>query len=53
LRRSLPTFKVGGQWRFRREDLDKWIDGQKLSHRDSIRFSTFVQDQDAGGLEVR
>jgi excisionase family DNA binding protein len=25
---GLPAFKVGGQWRFRRTDLDSWIDGQ-------------------------
>ena len=23
---DLPAFKVGGQWRFRRADLDSWID---------------------------
>ena len=23
---ELPAFKVGGQWRFRRADLDAWID---------------------------
>jgi excisionase family DNA binding protein len=23
---DLPAFKVGGQWRFRRTDLDSWID---------------------------
>ena len=23
---ELPAFKVGGQWRFRRTDLDAWID---------------------------
>lgn len=38
-RRTLPAFKVGGQWRFRREDLNKWIDGQKLSDRDSMSAS--------------
>jgi excisionase family DNA binding protein len=27
-RKDLPAFKVGGQWRFRREDLDRWIDQQ-------------------------
>lgn len=25
-RRDLPSFKVGGQWRFRRADIDKWIE---------------------------
>lgn len=24
-RRQIPGFKVGGQWRFRREDIDAWI----------------------------
>ena len=25
---ALPAFKVGGQWRFRRADLDAWIDAK-------------------------
>jgi excisionase family DNA binding protein len=25
---QLPAFKVGGQWRFRRADLDAWIDAK-------------------------
>ena len=25
---ELPAFKVGGQWRFRRADLDAWIDSK-------------------------
>ncbi|HDZ9487750.1 methylation-associated defense system helix-turn-helix domain-containing protein MAD1 [Vibrio cholerae] len=25
---KLPGFKVGGSWRFKREDLDAWIDMQ-------------------------
>ncbi|MHC6803788.1 methylation-associated defense system helix-turn-helix domain-containing protein MAD1 [Vibrio antiquarius] len=25
---KLPGFKVGGSWRFKREDLDTWIDTQ-------------------------
>jgi excisionase family DNA binding protein len=25
---SLPAFKVGGQWRFRRADLNSWIDAR-------------------------
>ena len=23
--RQIPAFKVGGQWRFRREDIETWI----------------------------
>jgi excisionase family DNA binding protein len=26
---KLPGFKVGGSWRFKREDLDAWIEEQK------------------------
>ena len=25
-RRELPSFKVRGQWRFRRADIDRWIE---------------------------
>lgn len=28
-RRELPGFKVAGAWRFRRQDLDFWIEQQK------------------------
>ena len=30
---QLPAFKVGGQWRFRRIDLDQWIDQQKATRQ--------------------
>ncbi len=26
---KLPGFKVGGSWRFKRVDLEKWIEEQK------------------------
>lgn len=26
---KLPDFKVGGSWRFKREDIDHWIEEQK------------------------
>lgn len=25
---KIPGFKVGGAWRFRKRELDEWIDGQ-------------------------
>lgn len=28
---QLPAFKVRGQWRFKRVDLDRWIDQQKAA----------------------
>jgi excisionase family DNA binding protein len=33
-RGEVPAFKVCGQWRFKRDDLDQWIDPQKSSQRD-------------------
>ena len=27
--RKLPGFKVGGAWRFRKSEIDKWIKGQE------------------------
>ena len=33
-RGQLPGFKVGGTWRFKREDIDKWIeDNKKMNHK--------------------
>ena len=29
-RGALPAFKVGGQWRFKRDDIDAWIEWRKL-----------------------
>lgn len=28
---KLPGFKVGGSWRFRKEDIEIWINEQKVS----------------------
>ena len=30
---KLTGFKVGGSWRFKREDVQKWIEEQKLSNK--------------------
>ncbi|MEW8372657.1 MAG: helix-turn-helix domain-containing protein [Candidatus Thiodiazotropha sp.] len=27
---KLPGFKVGGSWRFKQEDIDHWIEEQKI-----------------------
>jgi hypothetical protein len=32
-RGELPAFKVGDAWRFRREDIDAWIDSQQHERR--------------------
>ena len=31
---ELPAFKVRGQWRFSRKDIDAWIEQQKHSTQD-------------------
>lgn len=34
-RSELPAFKVRGQWRFKRIDIDRWIERQKVvSHNE-------------------
>ena len=32
-RHELPAFKVAGAWRFKREDIDLWIERQKSATR--------------------
>ncbi|MCP5347364.1 MAG: helix-turn-helix domain-containing protein [Gammaproteobacteria bacterium] len=32
---KLPGFKVGGSWRFKREDIDRWIEEQKAQNKSS------------------
>lgn len=31
MERKLPAFKVGTTWRFKRVDIDRWIDAQAAS----------------------
>ncbi len=31
---EIPAFKVRGQWRFKRQDIDLWIEQQKTTQRD-------------------
>lgn len=28
---SLPAVRIGGQWRFRRSDIDRWLEEQRVS----------------------
>lgn len=30
---KLPGFKVGGSWRFKKEDIDLWIEQQKTTNK--------------------
>ncbi len=36
-KRELPAFKVRGQWRFMRVDIDQWIEQQKEALRGKRR----------------
>ena len=31
---EIPAFKVRGQWRFSKKDIDEWIEKQKTSSQD-------------------
>ena len=33
---QIPVFKVRGQWRFRHDDIDQWIDEQKASVKENL-----------------
>jgi excisionase family DNA binding protein len=33
---QIPAFKVRGQWRFKRDDIDAWIDDQKAVTKANI-----------------
>jgi len=36
-RAEIPAFKVRGQWRFKRVDLDRWIEAQKVALNPSAK----------------
>lgn len=33
---EIPALRVGRQWRFRRSDLDAWLDSQRVAFSDSL-----------------
>ncbi|MBK5946447.1 DNA-binding protein [Rhodobacter veldkampii DSM 11550] len=33
---QIPAFKVRGQWRFKHDDIDRWIDEQKAVVRGNV-----------------
>lgn len=33
---QIPAFKVRGQWRFKHDDIDAWIDDQKAAAKANI-----------------
>jgi len=44
---NLPAVRIGGQWRFRRSDLDAWIDRHRTSvHQQAVEPTAGL---DAGG----
>lgn len=37
---QIPAFKVRGQWRFKHDDIDAWIDEQKAATKKNIGKGT-------------
>jgi excisionase family DNA binding protein len=38
---EIPAFKVRGQWRFKQEDIDAWIEQQKSANRAGCDHAAF------------
>ena len=36
---KLPAFKVGGSWRFRKDQFEQWIDGQTSGEKKQRKLS--------------
>jgi len=34
---KIPSFRVGSDWRFRRDEIERWITGQTIGARQLIR----------------
>ncbi|MBD9529145.1 helix-turn-helix domain-containing protein [Paracoccus sp. PAR01] len=37
---QIPAFKVRGQWRFKHDDIDRWIDEQKAAVKGNVGKDT-------------
>lgn len=37
---ELPGFKVAGSWRFKRADMDAWVERQKIAVKASLKSAT-------------
>ena len=37
---QIPAFKVRGQWRFKHDDIDRWIDEQKAVVKGNVAKDT-------------
>lgn len=37
---QIPAFKVRGQWRFRRDDIERWIDEQQAVAKGNVARGT-------------
>ena len=37
---QIPAFKVRGQWRFKHEDIERWIDEQKAAVKGNVGKGT-------------
>lgn len=50
---KLPGFKVGSNWRFRKEDIDKWIEDGKVNENKGARKPRAVSAHKAGRKSSR
>jgi len=41
---ELPAFKVGGSWRFRRQEIDQWINEQTITEQSGGASSKRTHD---------
>ena len=52
-RGQLPGFKVGGAWRFKREDINNWIeDNKKMNHKIKTKKRQKIQFGKRKSLQI-
>ena len=37
--KKIPAFKFGGQWRYRKDEIDKWSKNSKGSNKNIVMYS--------------
>jgi len=43
---DLPGFKVAGSWRFKRADMDAWVERQKLAVETALKSATAAKSKE-------
>lgn len=42
---SIPAFKVGSKWRFKKETIDRWIEDQELNAGNTRKKEKYVKEK--------